>query len=175
MADGIDIKFNLPDFKRQLQALGIDMERKIVRSATNAAAQEFKKLAVKNAPILKATSKNRQAGTLQKAIYVARSRSKSTPGREAFSVSFRKGKRAAKKGVDAFYGRFLEAGWTPRGPGGKLRGGTRYKALIRARQSSGKIIKYRFLKPAFDAGKDAALRAFTVKIEQRIAEANRKR
>lgn len=175
MADGVSIKMNIPEFSRRLRELGADFERRAVRSATNAAGQVFRKAAIALAPELKTPSKKRVRGVLKRSIYVARSRSQSRRGMETYSVSFRKRKQS---GGDPFYGRFLEAGWIPRGRGRALKGGRRSKALQRSRALAGgarKITEYAFLAPAFKSDGPAAVAAFNRKIEERIQKENAKR
>lgn len=167
MADTITVKTNLPDFKRQMAEFGLAFQQRAVRAASNAAAQVFKKLVIQKAP--------EDTGLLRRSIYVARSRSRSTKGKEVYAVSFRKGKRAAKKGVDAFYGKFLEAGWVPRTAKDLKGGGRRVAALRRARGAGRKITAFAFLKPAFDAGKESALGAFNNKMEAFIKKESDKR
>lgn len=169
----LNVTHNLPDFKRQMARFGQDFERRTVRSATLAAANVFKKLVIAAAPVLRRPSKKRIAGALKKSIYVYRSK-RSTKGAERYVVSFRKGRKAAKTGRDAFYGRFLEAGWIPRGPGKGLRGGKRSKALQRSRSAGGKITQYKFIGPGFARGRAAALAAFNKRISTRIAKESRK-
>ena len=122
-ADGIQVITNLPDFKRQMAAFSKNFEKNIVRSATNAAAQVFKKVVIAAAP--------RASGRLKRAIYIFRRRNPKA-GTVEMLVSFRRGKKEQRVAVkrkrgtviinrDAFYGRFLEAGWHPRGPGSELR------------------------------------------------------
>jgi HK97 gp10 family phage protein len=173
----IEVRTNLPDFTRQIIAFGRDFERKTVRSATAAAAGVFKKLAIAKAPV--------DSGLLKRAMYRKRSR-RSTRGAEQYFVGFRQGKAQQNAKVykgftgnlDAYHGRFLEYGWVPRGPGKKLRGGRRSVALQRERAlaaGAAKITKYRFMHPAFERGRDEALRVFFARIEQRIDRENRKR
>ena len=175
-----DIKIitNLPDFISQLSKFSDDLRRKVFRAGTSAAAAIFVKAARAKAPILKrfdTRKKNpRIVGNLRKNIYQYRSR-ETTPGKWVFKVSFRKGKKAAIQKRDAFYGKFLEAGWLPRGPGKRIRGGSRTKNLIRSRATENKITKYRFLMPAFAAQKLNALNAFTARVQKRIDLENSKR
>lgn len=173
MSDTVEVRTNLPEFKGALTALGGDMEKKIVRSGVNAAATAFRKAIIATVPVLKTPRKGRVAGTLKRAIYTYRVRHPE-PGTVAMKVSFRKGNEAGKKGLDAFYGRFLEAGWIPRGPGKALKGGKHSKALQRSRSSRGPV-KYPFIAPAFNRARDAALAAFTNKMTARIEKANRER
>src|SRR4051812_36392032 len=107
MADGIEVKINIPDFKAQLDAFGIDFQRKTVRAGVVAAAQAIKKSVIAAAPVLRSKRKDRAVGVLRRSIYIARSK-QSTSGSEHYVVSFRKQKRS---GGDPFYGRFLEEGW----------------------------------------------------------------
>jgi hypothetical protein len=90
---------------------------------------------------------------------------------ERYVVGARSGRKAGAKGRDAFYWRFLEGGWIPRGQGQRLRGGTRRRALERERLLKGgaRRVAYPFLAPAFASGQGAAVAAFYAKIEQRIA------
>ena len=175
----INVRTNLPDFKLQLARFSADFQRKTVKSALSAAAAVYKKLAVAKAPVLNAFTPKRKKdpripGNLRKAIYSTRSRSKSRAGVETYFVSFRRGLKGEKR--DAFYGRFLELGWQPRGPGHKLRGGDKSRALQRARNfaAGAKRYRYAFLEPAFQQGGAAAIRAFTIRIEKRIAQENQK-
>lgn len=179
MADGVVVRTNIPDFKRQLDAFGLDFTRKTVRSATSAAAGIFKKAVIALVPVLRprigrAGPSNRQgkrvAGVLRRSIYVARSR-QSTTGAERYVVSFRKQKRS---GGDPFYGKFLEGGWIPRGPGKKLRGGAHSKALQRSRLSGQKITKYAFLAPGFRNAGTTPLDKFTERIQARLDKENKK-
>lgn len=179
MADGIELKVNLPDFKAQLQAFGADFERKTIRAAVAAAGGVFKKLVLDAVPVLRPTAGRagptnkrgaRIAGNLKRSIYLARAKNVSR-GTEHYVVSFKK-KRTAQ---DPFYGRFLEAGWIPRGRGSRRKGGTRFRAVSRANDSGQKITKYAFLVPAFVKGKEAALSAFNARIQQRINKENARR
>lgn len=169
--DGIHIKFNLPDFQRQLKALSDDMQNKVVRSATNAAAQVFRKAAIAAVPVLQRDVQNRVRGALRDSIYVARARDHRA-GFEHYVVGYRvKGARAALANNGFPYGIALEQGWIPRGRKG-LKGGKKFKALIRSRDAGRKITTFRFLQPAFDKVKEQALAAFVKKIEERILKAN---
>ncbi len=184
MADGFNIYTNLPDFKRQMIGFAQDLQNKIAGSGVNAAAQAFKKRAVAVAPELQRTDtrkKNpRTAGTLKRAMYVYRRRNPQA-GTVLYSVSFRKGRKEQKRkggSRDAFYGRFLELGWIPRGPGRRLRGGSRRRALERSRilaGGGGKITKYKFLLPAFQQAQGEALAAFNRKMTDRINKASKER
>lgn len=181
----IDLKPNLPDFSKQLARFSSDFQKRAVRSATKAGGNVLKKFAIKFAPELQkpdTRKKNpRVAGDLKRAIYSGRSKRKSSYGVEDVQVSFRAAlqtTRAGKIKGGALYGRFLEAGWLPRGPGQKIRGGKHSRALARSRSLSGgakSVTKYKFLAPAFNIGHTAALDAFEIRIEKRIAEENAKR
>lgn len=178
MAQVITIRTDLPDFKKRLDTLAYRFQRNYTLSAANAAAQMFKKAVVANAPILKkpdTRKKNpRLAGTLRRAIYVWRRRDP-VAGTVMYSVSWRKGKaqQNAKGGSrDAFYGRFLELGWTPRGPGRRFEGGVRRRRLARERAiaAGARTVKLPFLVPGFQAAQNQALDAFERKMEQRLRD-----
>lgn len=137
----------LNQFKKELQIEGVD-------KALRAAARIFRNAVVARAPVLKTPTKTRASGTLQRAIYAKRSQ-RSTLGARRYFIGIRQGSRMAKKGKDAFYWRFLEAGWMPRGPGRRLKGGTRFRNLQRKRNlaAGAKQVKYPFIAPAFQAVK----------------------
>lgn len=172
MADGVTVKTNLPDFKKQMQDFGYDMERKIFRAGVSAAAVVFRKIATPLAPV--------RTGTLRRAIYIKRARD-SRNGLEHYVVGVRQGQKAQQRkggSLDAFYWRFVEQGHLVRRRGQKIRGGRRSAALQRSRlaASGARRVEARpFLEPAFQRGKDQALRAFTDRVEARIAKENAKR
>lgn len=180
MANGIDAKLvGLPVFSARLRALGRD-QKKIVRAGALAAGTVFKKAAQANAPVLKKPDTRKRnprvPGTLRKSIYAGRSRSRSKPGVEVVVVAARAGGKAAKSGKAAFYWRFVEEGHLARGPGKKIRGGTRRAQLerSRAKASGAKFVPgVEYLKRAFNSKQDAAIRAFNTRIEARIKRANR--
>lgn len=177
MPDGVEIKFDLPPFKAALDALGDDMERKIVRAATRDAANVFLAKAIAFAPVLKSPRKNRFIGQLKRALYIFRSKD-STRGREHFVVGVHQGGKSKRGTVDAFYWRFVERGHLKRGRGQALRGGKRSRALQRNRlRASGSpfVPAIPFLAPAFATGKEAALKAFTDQIQAGLDKANRRK
>lgn len=170
MADGITVKVNIPDFKRQLQALGARMEKNIVRRGSRAAGAVFVAEARRRAPVLQRPRKGRVAGALQRAI---RGTSRRSPrGIVKQSVGVRATGAQTKSGVDPFYWRFLEGGWIPRGPGQRFRGGTRRRKFERERAIAGgaRRVAYPFLKPAFDAAGPMALEAFNQAVADGIAK-----
>lgn len=176
----ITIKADLPAFKKELDAIGA-RQQKIVQAATRKAALAFKPTVVRNAPVLKRPDRRKKnprvAGTLKRAIYIKRARD-SKNGLEHYFVGVRQGKKAARaKGGsrDAFYWVFLEGGWIARGPGKKIRGGARRRALERSRliAKGAKQYRYPFLKPAFDANKEKALTVFYKEIGDGISKANK--
>lgn len=179
MADGISAKvIGLPDFTARLKALGIDMETKIVRSGVLAAGAVFRKAAQANAPSLSKPDTHKKnprvAGMLKKSIFSVRSRSMSSPGTEVAVVSV-SGGTGVKKGKDAFYWRWVEAGHLARGPGQRLKGGKNSRSLQRKRLTAGGgnfVPGVFFLKRAFDNNVGAAIAAFNAKIEARILKAN---
>lgn len=181
MTNSITVRTNLPEFKRELQALGQRIERQIVRRSIRAAGTVFAKEAKRIAPVLDRAiltpKKTRIPGALRAAIRVASSR-KSRKLTPVASVFVKATAKQVKRGADPFYWRFLEAGWIPRGPGQRFKGGPRRRALERERAlASGatKITKYRFLQPAFQAKKNEALDAFIKAMNEGIAKENAKR
>jgi HK97 gp10 family phage protein len=162
------ITTNLPDFKRQLREVSIEMQRKAARNATAAAASVFRAAARKNAAAPKASTPARpRTGTLARAVYMAYNRRKSSRGTVTFTIGVRAGKGAAKRGTDAYYWRWLEGGWIPRGRKGALKGGARAKALQRRRNASNRVA-YPFIAPAFKQSGGSALNAFNKRMEREI-------
>lgn len=181
MADGVDIKWiGLPEFGGRLRALGGDMDRKVVRAGAMAGGGVFRKAAKANAPVLKKRDTRkvgaRVPGQLAKAIFAARSRTRSKPGVEVITVAARTGGKGAKAGKGAFYWRFVEGGHLARGPGQKIKGGTRRKALERSRLKAGGatfVPPVYFIKRAFDSNQGNAVKAFNSRIEARLKKAQR--
>ena len=191
----IIVRTNLPDFRRQLAAVGDRMEKRYVRRSANAAAGVFRALAREKAPILKSKFNKRKgmnlrfAGALKRGLYVARNRKASRRGIEVYSVKvsgsvrFRSTKSVVGKGKAGgtalpFYWRWQEKGWMPRGGGQRLRGGTRYKKLQRERNRAGgaRFIEGRwFLRDSAKEGASAAVDAFFRKMTESFAEESRKK
>jgi HK97 gp10 family phage protein len=172
--DGIEIKTNLPALKQQLAKFNLEFEQKVMRQATASAIGVFRRRVKALAPVLKERRKKRMAGTLQRAIYIKRSRDRSS-GREHYFLGVRGGRKTKKNEPAAFhflafYWRWLEAGWYPRGRGRKLRGGDRSRALQRERNAArgAQKRKFPFIKPGFESGKGAALKAFYRRAETAI-------
>ena len=172
------VTVNLPDFRRQLTEVEKRTRLRVTRNAVRAAASVFRRFARNAAPVLKPTGKfNRQRipGALKRGIYVGRGRDRDRGAVRMF-VGVRSGRDYAKKGRgDPFYWRFLEAGWIPRGPGGKLKGGERSRSLQRRRLIAGgaKRRQFPFLAPAFAAGQGEALKAFNDRMNREFAPAMR--
>lgn len=195
MPQTVEIRTNLPDFKAQLHAFNDRMQNNIMRSATNAAAQVFKKAVIAAAPEFHGIDRRkynpRVPGTLKRAVYVYRHRNPAR-GTVEFAVSWRKGKEfqkvKGKKGTvtnkDAYYGVWLEYGWTPRGPGKAAwraaQVGTkgRFAGRVQARRAQERArftairgtVSRPFLIPGFNAARGAALAAFTTKLEERLRQ-----
>ena len=175
MTDSVTVKVNIPEFKRELQALGQRMERNIVRRGLRAAGAVFRDEARRRAPVLREPRKGRVTGALKRAIQSAGSR-RSTRGKPEQIVYVKATRAQTKRGIDPFYWRFLEGGWVPRGPGQKFKGGKRRRALERQRAIDGgaRVVSYPFLKPAFDAVGPRALEAFNRAVAEGIAAENAK-
>lgn len=131
-----------------LKELGSDISKKIIFSATLAAAGVVKKRAQEIAP--RAERAHRvgrggpvvQPGNLVKGLATKRLKSNSA-GVAQYEVRWK-----AKKKGDPFYGLFVEFG-------------------------TAKSKAQPFMRPAFDKSKEAALQAMTTKLAARIERANR--
>jgi hypothetical protein len=188
MADGVVVKHNIPAFKKQVSEFGADMERKIFRAGTSAAAVVFKRQIEKNAPTYRGPPrKTRVAGTLKKNILIKRLR---TPqGQEHYYAGVRGGTQGGgfrlrrKKGAPppkggAFYWWMVEAGHRKVPRGQKITGGRRLKALKRERfdkSGGGQTEAVEYIERAWQQQKQPALDAFIARVEQRIAKENAKR
>jgi HK97 gp10 family phage protein len=180
MAEVIVTRVGIQDFRRDLRALGPKFEARVVRAGLRAAGKEFERAAKQLAPVLKKRRKNRRPGALRDAIRVINSK-RSTPrktGSVGVFIGFVRRKNVRRGGPDdAFYGRFLEDGYYPRPPGGKLRGGVRSRALARRRNAArgAPFVQRPFLAPAFRQAQGRALSAFNDRVSARIAALNRER
>ena len=178
MPDGVQVRINLPDFKRQLAQFDQKIRKRIAGKALLAGGKVFQKEARRRAPVLqKLLAKGRTPGTLKRNIVVLRSRIRranlvqyNVGVRTSSKVS--RGKRAAfiAKG-DPFYWYFLEGGWIPSGP--RKRGGGRASAsLLRRRAAGSGARRYRFpfLAPSFQSLKSTALNEINKVMEVEIAK-----
>lgn len=170
MADSVTVKVNIPDFKRQLTALGRRMEKNIVRRGVRAAGAVFVVEARRRAPVLREPRKGRVAGALQRAIRSVSRRSQRGVVKQSVGVVATSAQ--TKSGVDPFYWRFLEGGWVPRGPGRRFKGGPRRRRIERDRAiaAGARIVSYPFLKPAFESAGSRALDAFNQAVADGIAK-----
>jgi HK97 gp10 family phage protein len=171
----VDVKVDLPDFRRQMAEVGKRMSTRVTRNAVRAAASVSRRFARDKAPVLKPGkfNKHRVPGALKRNIDIRRGRSRDRDV-IGLNVGVRVGKSTKGRGVP-FYWRWLEGGWIPRGRGQALRGGNRSKALQRRRLLTGgaKRRQYPFLAPAFAAGQGEALQAFNDRMNREFGPAMR--
>lgn len=178
MADGIKIELRgIPEFSARLRALSGDMQKRVVRSGAMAAAAIFRNEAKENAPRSKLNRRlaGHEPGTLKKAIFAGRSKSRSKPGTETYTVGAR-GRNKGKTAKGAYYWRWIEAGHLARGAGQKLKGGDNRRALERRRlrAAGAKFVPpVAYLRRAFQTKGDQALRAFNKRIEARLIKAQK--
>jgi HK97 gp10 family phage protein len=146
----VDMK-GLAELERKLRQLAEKMQGKALRQATNAGAQVIKRAARARVPV--------DTGLLKRNIVVGRSRRNSAKGRESYNIFLKKEKRiyantranrrrnrvGKKYEVDgpAFYGKFVEMG-------------------------TSKMAARPFLRPAFEASKQAAVDAVRLKLAEVI-------
>lgn len=173
MTDGVRVSVDLARLRRELGAAGARIERRAAGDGVRAAARVFRDRARGNVGGVGGGPRIR-TGALRRAIVVARSRQRQR-GLVAYYVGVRASKAQRRRGADPFYWRFLEGGWIPRGPGRKLRGGERSRALQRRRAVEGgaRRREYPFLAPAFRTGGAAALAAFRERFNARLREVSR--
>lgn len=172
----IVIRDNLPDFKRQLDRVSAELQQKSVRRSASAMARLVRGAVKREAGLPKSPkSTTPRTGNLEAAIYALRNRRTSTRGAERWLVGVRQGKkiitnrRTGKTRAlpDAFYARFLEFGWIPRGRGNSIRGGNRRKRLERERLKDNKV-SYPFFAKAYQAVQSRALDTFIRVMTQEV-------
>lgn len=176
MTESTRVKANLPEFKAQLRAIGVDMERRAVRQASAAAAAVFRAAAQRNAPVQEPPGrKGHMVGTLRRAIYARRVRS--PKGVSIYRVSVRQGKKEKGKGRDAYYWAWVEQGHIARGPGQALRGGANSKSLQRKRlRAAGGFVQPKpYLRPAFEQSGGRALQVFNERLSRAIERYSQKK
>lgn len=129
----------LKELGQAMRGLTEDVNKRIARAATGAAAQVIRKQAIQNAPV--------DTGNLKRNIIAKRLPPAETSLTSEHIVTVRQGKVTKKqkeKGLkDAFYGRFVEFG-TVKAPAQP------------------------YLRPAFDSKKEEAVRAMTDRLKARI-------
>ena len=140
-----------------------------------------KALAAGAAPILRAARANARrggdqfpdviTGTLARSIFSARSKFGNSVTREVRIVSVRKGKRASRRGRDAWYARLVEYGH---------RTGTRKTGYLQKRgKGSGFagtttfVRPQPFMRPAFEANKERAVDLMMAKMRELVDQAAR--
>lgn len=170
MTTQVIVTSNLQDFRKALQRMSAQMRTRSVRRSTSAAAAVIQRQ-LKQAAAGKHSPKADQStrtGTLARAIYRFRLSRDSTRGAERFLVGVRVGKKYARRRdgtmvlkPDAYYARWLEFGWIPRGRGQRRTGRRRMSASQRAAElTSSRRIAYPFIAAAFVASRSAAVEEF---------------
>jgi Holliday junction resolvase len=167
----VRVTSNIEDFRRQLRELGNKATRRVIRAATSSSARAALPAVRRAAPVLKAPDKRRRRGALREAIYVKKP--KVTAGSVTATISVR-GKpyiKGKKQREGAFYWRFLEGGWLPRGPGRRLRGGERSRSLQRRRNTSAGAVRYQypFLTRGVRQAQPIVIRSFESAVTRGIA------
>lgn len=177
MADGVRVTVDLARFKAELNKAAAAIEKKVARRAVRAAGAKFVDAAKTAAPVLRKADTRRKdprlPGTLRDAIRFLPRRG--GRGLVAGNVTVIATKAQVAKGRNPFYWRFLEGGWIPRGPGQKLRGGSRRRALERRRLTAAgaRKVQYPFLATAFRRAGSAALAAFQRVFNEGMDEINK--
>jgi len=191
MPDGVTIRFDIRDFKVQLDKFERKVQNQIGRRALTKGAKVFRHLVQQRAPVLETGTRQRIPGLLRRQVGILKSKF-AAKGELLYNVGVRrkrqsrsavkrlKAKRkAAGRATQAFYWYFLEAGWAPRRPGQALRGGVRRKTLQRQINRAGgarfiEPTEHQFIKPAFEAGKASAFLAITREMDKAIDEENKR-
>ena len=178
----IAVHLNVPDFARQLRLVESELRTKIVRQAMAAGAGVCKKAVVQDAPQARAPHVAArgvvvQPGNLRRSAYVFRMRGQA--GTTAYRISIRQGRsvKTTKRGgkMDAYYWGWVHQGHLVRGPGGKIRGGTRRAALERNRLKSGgarMVPPNPFLTRAWQKSQQAAIDVAYARLERGVVRLN---
>jgi len=160
--------------KEKLRAMDEELREKALRAATFAGAQVICNQAITNAPEYtgEVSQGHPPPGTLKKSIIVKRIEEKCGDYRQTYYITVRRGEKGTSS--DAFYAHMVEYGHFARGPGQALKGSARNKAAQRVAlaASGAKFIPAQpFLRTAFEAKKEDAIRAIENKLSERLKAA----
>ncbi|MDB5992402.1 MAG: hypothetical protein JWQ10_3805 [Herbaspirillum sp.] len=149
MADLENVQ-GLRELQEAMKQLPANIAKNVLRGAVNAGATVIRKEAAARAPVYtgEVSEGHPPPGTLKRSLYQKQIREKSSAVLQTFFVGVRQGKSAkkSKKGlIDAWYVRFVEFG----------------TAKMSARP---------FMRPAFEAKKQAAVQAIKDYLEKRIPD-----
>ena len=140
----------LKELQAAMKELPVNIARNVLRGAVNAGATVIREEAKARAPVSSGPPVKGQAppGTLKRALYQKQIREKSSALLQTFIVGVRQGKSAkktSKSRIDAWYARFVEFG-------------------------TSKMAAKPFMRPAFEAKKEAAVQAIKSYLVKRIPE-----
>jgi HK97 gp10 family phage protein len=135
----------LKELQAAMRQLPRNIGRNVLRGAVNAGASLIRNEVRDNAPIYegKPQAGHAPAGALRRAVYQKQIREASSWFKQVFYVSVRSGKSQQKKGLDAYYWRFVEFG-------------------------TKKMAARPFLRPAFESKKYEAAEAIKQYLARRI-------
>jgi HK97 gp10 family phage protein len=135
----------LKELQAAMRQLPQNIGRNVLRGAVNAGASVIRNEVRDNAPVYegKPQASHAPAGALRRAVYQKQIREASSWFKQVFYVSVRSGKSQQKKGLDAYYWRFVEFG-------------------------TKKMAARPFLRPAFESKKYEAAEAIKQYLARRI-------
>jgi len=163
------------ELQKAMRALSLDVRNQHLSAAIGAGATVIRKEAVQLAP--------KDTGTLRRAIYRVRD-AKAPDGESRWIVGVRRGKKyqsrtlTSKRGKqfttknrDAYYWAWIEFGHIARGPGQRIKGGTRTKQSKRDQlRTQGHFVPARpFMRPAFERRKEDAVEAIKKRLGADLA------
>lgn len=146
-----------------------NMEGKVLQKALSAGTKLVLQSARRNAARGGGDFPASRTRTLVRAIYAARSKFNQSPTLEVRVVGVRKGKKASKKGKDAWYAKFIEYGRRAiRAKNGKLLvfKGTDGEQVF-AKQVAAAPARP-FMRPAWEENKDKALTAILAELKKQL-------
>ena len=135
----------LKELQAAMKQLPQNIGRNVLRGAVSAGASVIRKEARDKAPVYQGRipAGHAPAGTLRRAVFQKQIREASSWFKQVFFVSVKSGKKQQKKGLDAYYWRFVEFG-------------------------TKKMAAQPFLRPAFESKKHEAVEAIKRYLATRI-------
>lgn len=164
----------LSELNAALKALPRDVSEKLLNGAVSAGARVIRDETAQRAPIaveahFRARGRKTPPGVLKRAIYQVNVKELATFYQRVYRVGVRRGKAQQKSDRDAFYWWWVENGHkiVPRTPKGIFRG----TQQSRRNAASTRVSAHPFLRPAFEAKKQAALEAIKAYLTRNIPRA----
>ena len=179
MADDTSRWTGIPDLRQALAGIPDKLRKRALRNALAAGGRVVRDAAKTAAPVLQTSAPRRTVGLVKKSISVRTSKAARREGNVGVFINVRPAKggaRGAKTGLDPFYWRWQEFGWTPFSGPRKGKAGAQNKRDRRRAHAAGKagavqIPGQKFLSNAVSKLPEA-LQVFIAKIGPAIQKLN---